>query len=525
MFATTLIVFREMLEAALIIGIVLAATRGAPQRGLWVSIGVGAGLLGALLVAGSADVIANAVAGVGQELLNATILFLAVGMLGWHNIWMKRHGRELTAHMNAVGRGVLEGERPLYLLAVVVGIAVLREGSEVVLFLYGIAASTEGGTASMLSGGLLGLAAGAAVGLAMYFGLLRIPTRHLFTVTAWLILLLAAGMAAQGAGYLVQAGILPPLGTALWDSSQILSEHSVFGQLLHTLIGYIARPDGIQVVFYFSTLLLIGGLMKLFTTTTRRRPATNRATAGVLAMALVSTVLLLTAPRSEATQKVYSPFVEKGELELEARSHVDVDSDDSKASARADKYEIGYGVTTWWFSSAFLEYEREPGQPLRHIATSWENIFQLTEPGKYWLDAGLYLEYEHTTDNSAPNALETKLLLEKSLGRFVNTANLVLERQVGGGAGNDVDLSYAWRTKYRMRPEFEPGIELYGDLGTLDNVRMNNAQKTQMGPVIAGKYSLGGRSRLAYEAGYLFGLTSASPDGSVKWLLEYEYLF
>lgn len=524
MFATTLIVFREMLEAALIIGIVLAATRGARHRGLWVSVGVGAGLLGALLVAASADVIATAVAGVGQELLNATILFLAVGMLGWHNVWMKRHGRELTAHMNAVGRGVLEGERPLYLLAVVVGIAVLREGSEVVLFLYGIAASTEGGTASMLSGGLLGLAAGAAVGLAMYFGLLRIPTRHLFTVTAWLILLLAAGMAAQGAGYLVQAGLLPPLGTALWDSSWILSEHSVFGQLLHTLIGYIARPDGIQVMFYFSTLLLIGGLMKLFTTA-RRSAVTSRATTGVLAMALVSTVLLLTAPRSEATQKVYSPHVEKGELEIEARSHIDSDSNSSKDSARADKYEIGYGITDWWFSSAFLEYERVPGQPLRHIATSWENIFQLTEPGKYWLDAGLYLEYENTTDHAAPNALETKLLLEKALGRFVNTANIVLARQVGGGAGNAVDLSYAWRTKYKMMPEFEPGIELYGDLGKLDNVRLDSAQKTQMGPVIAGKYNLGGRSKIAYEAGYLFGLNSATPNGSVKWLLEYEYLF
>ncbi len=524
MFATTLIVFREMLEASLIIGIVMAATRGARHRGLWVSIGVGAGLLGALLIAASADVIANAVAGVGQEVLNATVLFLAVGMLGWHNIWMKRHGRELSAHMNSVGRGVLEGERPLYLLAVVVGVAVLREGSEVVLFLYGIAASTEGGTASMLSGGLFGLAGGAAMGLAMYFGLLRIPTRHLFTVTAWLILLLAAGMAAQGAHYLVQAGLLPPLGTALWDSSWLLSEHSVFGQILHTLVGYIARPDGIQVLFYFSTLILIGGLMKLFTTA-RRTPATRRATASVLAMALVATLLLLNAPRSEATQKVYSPYVEKGELELEARSHIDSDSDKSKDNARSDVYELGYGITSWWFSSAALEYERVPGQPLRHSATTWENIFQLTEPGKYWLDAGLYVEYENTTDHSAPNKLETKLLLEKVTGRIANTANIILEREVGGGASNDVALSYAWRTKYKMMPEFEPGIELYGDLGTLDNARLNSAQNAQLGPVIAGKYSLGGRSKIAYEAGYLFGLNSASPDGSIKWQLEYEYVF
>ena len=182
MFATTLIVFREMLEAALIIGIVMAATRGARHRVAWVSAGIGAGLLGAGVVAGFADAIASAIEGMGQELFNATVLFLAVAMLGWHTVWMKQHGRELAANMKAVGREVVAGERPLYLLAIVVGIAVLREGSEVVLFLYGIAASAEGGTSTMLSGGLLGLAGGAAVGLAMYFGLLRIPTQHLFSV-------------------------------------------------------------------------------------------------------------------------------------------------------------------------------------------------------------------------------------------------------------------------------------------------------------------------------------------------------
>ena len=525
MFATALIVFREILEAALIIGIVLAATRGTRHRELVVSAGVGAGLLGAGLVAGFADVIANAIAGVGQELFNASVLFLAVGMLSWHNIWMKQHGRELVANMNAIGRGVQEGERPLYLLAVVVGIAVLREGSELVLFLYGIAASAEGDTSSMLSGGLLGLAGGAALGLGLYFGLLRIPTRHLFSVTSWLILLLAAGMAAQGAGYLEQAGVLPPLGTALWDTSSILSERSVFGKVMHTLVGYIARPDGIQVLFYFLTLTLIGTLMKFFARK-GQSAAANRAVSGVLALAVLSTLLLLISPRSEATQKVYSPYVEKGELEIEARSHIDNDKDNSKDGARQDKYEIGYGLTDWWFSSIFVEKERGDGESLHHSATAWENIFQLTERGKYWLDSGLYLEYEDPANAADPNKLEAKLLLEKPIGRFINTANIILEREVGGGASNDVGLSLAWRTKYKLMPTFEPGIELYSDLGQLDAIRANNTQKTQLGPVISGKYSLGdGRSKLVYEAGYLFGLSSASPDGSVKWLLEYEYVF
>ena len=140
MLAAAIIVFREVLEAALIVGIVLAASAGAPRRGFWVSTGLVGGVVGAGLVALFAAEIAAAAAGIGQELLNAVILLLAVGMLGWHNVWMSRHGRELAATAREVGDAVISGARPLYVLAVVVGLAVLREGSETVLFLYGIAA-------------------------------------------------------------------------------------------------------------------------------------------------------------------------------------------------------------------------------------------------------------------------------------------------------------------------------------------------------------------------------------------------
>src|SRR5215469_942807 len=153
MLATAIIVFREVLEAALVVGIVLAAARGVPRRGAWVSGGIAGGVLGATLVAACASAIAAAVNGIGQELFNATILFTAVAMLGWHNIWMNRHGRELAANAALLGKEVLGGSRPLYALALVVGIAVLREGSEIVLFLYGIAIASKAGGFGMLLGG------------------------------------------------------------------------------------------------------------------------------------------------------------------------------------------------------------------------------------------------------------------------------------------------------------------------------------------------------------------------------------
>jgi high-affinity iron transporter len=264
MLATAIIVFREVVEAALVISIVMAASRGASRRGWWVWGGVAAGLLGSCVVAGFAGALAEAAAGVGQELFNAAVLFTAVIMLGWHNVWMRRHGRELAREMNQVGRAVLSGERPLYALALVVGLAVLREGAEVVLFLYGIASAENGGALVMLAGGAVGIGLGAAAGLAMYFGLLRVPTRHLFTVTSWLILFLAAGLASQGAAYLVQADWLPPLGRAVWNTSDLLSEDSLVGQVLHTLVGYVSRPDGVQIVFYLATLIIIASLMRMF---------------------------------------------------------------------------------------------------------------------------------------------------------------------------------------------------------------------------------------------------------------------
>src|SRR5512146_1329198 len=195
MLATLVIVFREVIEAGLIVGIVLAATQGVFRRGLWVSYGVAAGVLGACIVAAFAGELASLFEGSGQEIFNATILLLAVCMLTWHNVWMAGHGREMAREMKAVGAEVSSGQRSLAALAIVVGVAVLREGAEVVVVVDGIA--SQGGTsqAAMLAGGALGLLAGAGVSTLMFLGLLQIPASRLFNVTAWLITLLAAGMA------------------------------------------------------------------------------------------------------------------------------------------------------------------------------------------------------------------------------------------------------------------------------------------------------------------------------------------
>src|SRR5580765_518110 len=262
MLGALIIVFREVIEAGLIVGIVMAATRGVAERGRWVTIGVVGGVLGASIVAMFAGAISDAFQGSGQELFNASVLGIAVLMLMWHNAWMARHGREIADEMRRVGTAVSEGAKPLTALAIVVGLAVLREGSEVVLFLYGILASGTSVSATLL-GGVLGIVAGAAFTALTYFGLLAIPSRYIFSVTSWLIALLAAGMAAQSVHFLNNAGLVVSLDQTVWDTSWLLSEGSILGRLLHILIGYTERPTEMQLLVYVAILIAMYVLMRI----------------------------------------------------------------------------------------------------------------------------------------------------------------------------------------------------------------------------------------------------------------------
>ena len=274
MLPSLLIVFREVFEAGLIVGIVMAVTSGVTGRGRWVAGGVAAGVLGACVVAVFTGGLSQLFSGNGQELFNAGILSFAVVMLGWHNIWMARHGRELAAEMRAAGEAVVTGSKSLFALAVVVTVAVLREGSEVVLFLYGIAASEGGPNAGMVIGGFIGLILGSLVCLLTYLGLITIPACYLFAVTSTLITFLAAGMAAQAIAFLEQANVLTALDQTVWDTSWILSDASFLGRALHTLIGYVDQPTAMQFIVYAATLAAIMVLMKLFAVPPVQRPRT-----------------------------------------------------------------------------------------------------------------------------------------------------------------------------------------------------------------------------------------------------------
>jgi high-affinity iron transporter len=258
MFATALIVFRESLEAALFVGIVAAATRGMVGRSSWLSAGVGAGVLGAIFLALLAENLSGWLGGLGQDVVNIGILSAALAMLLWHSIWVTTHTKDMVTEARQLGQSVQQGRRTPWALLFVVGLSVLREGAETVLFISG---SLSGGPVaqpgSVLTAGALGLVLGVFVGVAIYAGLARIPTRQVFSVTNVLIALVAASLASQLARSLAQAGFIEAWTTPLWDSSWMLSQDSALGTFLHALVGYDAQPSAAQLGAWLATLAVI----------------------------------------------------------------------------------------------------------------------------------------------------------------------------------------------------------------------------------------------------------------------------
>jgi len=260
MISSLVIVFREMLEMVLVVGVLMAATHGMPGSRKWIGIGVFGGLMGAGFFGLFMEQMEASFDGEGEFIFNAVILLLASVLIAWTVFWMSRHGREMSQRMKQVGASVKGGDLAYSALAVVALSAVMREGSEAVFFLFGAAQGIHEDGWSMLIGGLIGAGSALVIGCLLYLGLVRIPVKQLFSVAGWLLMLLAAGMASQATWNLVVIGWLPPLVDPLWNSSSMLSSSSVFGELLHVLVGYDDQPSALQVIVFAVSLMVMVAL-------------------------------------------------------------------------------------------------------------------------------------------------------------------------------------------------------------------------------------------------------------------------
>ena len=253
MIQTLLITWRETLEAALVVGILLTylhrAGERAGQRYVW--LGAACAVLAAFACGVLSDGAVSLLDPDGQELLQAAILFLAVGVLSWMVVWMNRHARAIRGDLQRKADAAVATGR-LFGLAVIAFVAVFREGVETVLFLWGVVAGrTAGAPALPLAvGGLAG--AGLAVVTAWLFfrGFAFLSLPVFFRVTGILLLLVAAGLLTAGVNKLIGLGYLPPLVPQVWNTAWLVRDGSPLGAILAALVGYRSRPSLLEVLAF-----------------------------------------------------------------------------------------------------------------------------------------------------------------------------------------------------------------------------------------------------------------------------------
>lgn len=245
MLVTVILFLRESLEAALLISILMAVSYKYRISRLWLPPALAVGLACAGINAYFLEYITGLFEGLGQELMNAGLLMFIVLLLGGVC-------RLLPARPGIAGhRAISAGVRYLFILAVAT--AITHEGAELSVYGYAFLLSRDSALPLVL-GGIIGTGIGASTGAIIYYVLVIVRDRVTIWLFPLLLTLIAAGMSLQTATYLSQAGWLPS-GLALWDTSSIVSEQSLAGQLLYALVSYEATPNAVQVGFYLATIL------------------------------------------------------------------------------------------------------------------------------------------------------------------------------------------------------------------------------------------------------------------------------
>jgi len=252
-----IVVFREILEIALILGILTSATKDIKNRASWILVGLGLGIVFSIILAIFTDKISSSLDGLGQEFFNGLIMLSASFMIGWTVLWMQKHAKSLSGELKKLGASVKEGKKPLYALTIVVLLSVIREGAEIVLFSYSYFLSGVD-LYQIVVGIISGVFCGSLLGLALYFGFLKIFGKYFFMVSSWLLIFFASATATSGIRFWGDAGIVNPIIDPAIDLSQILSQNSFFGKFLHIIFGYIDQPSLAQIITYFTILIGLG---------------------------------------------------------------------------------------------------------------------------------------------------------------------------------------------------------------------------------------------------------------------------
>lgn len=256
MLQIAIVVFREVLEIALILGILASASKEIKHRSNYIITGLALGIIASIILAFFTDQISSSLEGMGQEFFNGLILIASAFMIGWTTLWMQKHAKTLSSELKRLSASVKEGRKPLYALLVVVFLSVIREGTEIVLFSYSYYVSGIQ-LPHLIAGLIIGVAGGSMIGLALYLGIMKAFGRYFFSITSWLLIFFASGIAMAGIGFWQNANIVPSFKNPAIDLSNVISLQSFFGKFLNIFFGYIDQPSAMQLIVYFASLIIL----------------------------------------------------------------------------------------------------------------------------------------------------------------------------------------------------------------------------------------------------------------------------
>lgn len=241
---------------------------------------------------------------------------------------------------------------------------------------------------------------------------------------------------------------------------------------------------------------------------------------------LISLCGVLAAYPAYAVDKIYSPYVRQGEWEMEYFGRRSFDGDRSRNNAQQHEISAAYSPTGWWKTELTGIFPKAPQDSMALRAVEWENLFQFTRPGDYWIDAGAQIAYEWTPDERIADAIEVKLLFAKKIGQTFHVLNISGEQAVMNHTGDSFEASTAWSSRYRYSPYFQPGFELHNEFGEVNDISSFQEQEHYIGPVIYGKLPFQSEGEkiegLDYRVGYVFGFGNNSSHGQFLIQLEYE---
>lgn len=257
MIFSLLVTAREGLEMALIVTILLGYLRsiGHKEHFKEIWIGVGAAVLLSVGVGAGLKVASTEMDARLREGFEGFTMLFAVGVLTWMLFWMKRQSAGISRELRSRVDSALTGGS-VTAISLLAFSSVGREGVETALFLFA-GSTNQGSDVGFVLGGLIGFGIAAIAGVVLYYGAAKLPLKHFFTVSACVLMFLAAGLLTNALSNLHFATVIPDLGARPWDTDSVLPMTSTLGKFLHTLAGYDSAPAISQIFVYWSYLALV----------------------------------------------------------------------------------------------------------------------------------------------------------------------------------------------------------------------------------------------------------------------------